>query len=501
MTGGGNASKYFVSLGYDKNRYSSVRNGFQRFTLNAQNTFSPAKNLDISLGLSATYTKSENNNEGINDIISATGRKFYPYADLVDDNGNALAINYGFKEAYKRQREALGSLDWSYRPYEDLQLSDNTTDLVYNRVNAGISYKVSKHFFADAKYQLERSVSITENLMTQKMYTTRDMINRYYNPTGTIKYPVPLGSIFDQSERKLMGHTGRVQLNYDQSFHRHNIVALAGMEVKQLTTTGNQSRLYGYDETILVSQPVDYSTRFPTNPLNSASLVQYPRTVTGLMDRFRSYFGNAAYTYNDRYTLSLSGRIDQTNYFGIKSNQKAVPLWSAGLKWDAAKENFFRSEWLQQLSLRATYGFNGNVNKDLTAFTTVRYGIDGATAGTNATVVSPPNPELRWERVNMLNVGVDFALKRNILFGSLEYFTKKGNDIIGDVAMDPTTGVTSFRSNLTNIKGNGMDLTLSSAILNKAFSWKTTFLFSYATDKVLNYTRIFSAGANTTKQS
>jgi hypothetical protein len=121
----------------------------------------------------------------------------------------------------------------------------------------------------------------------------------------------------------------------------------------------------------------------------------------------------------------------------------------------------------------------------------VRYGADPTNKNTTATVVNPPNPELRWEKVSMMNLGVLFTLKKNVLSGTIEYFSKKGDDLIGDVAMDPTTGITSFRGNLSNIKGQGVDVQLNGKVaVGKQFSWNPAFLFSYATDKVTNYSKV-----------
>jgi hypothetical protein len=87
----------------------------------------------------------------------------------------------------------------------------------------------------------------------------------------------------------------------------------------------------------------------------------------------------------------------------------------------------------------------------------------------------------------MINFGVDFALKNNTIEGSLEYYTRKGIDLIGYSPLDPTTGVNTFRGNTADMKGNGIDIILRSKNLNKQFKWYSTFLFSYAADKVTTY--------------
>ncbi|WP_207515344.1 SusC/RagA family TonB-linked outer membrane protein [Longitalea luteola] len=495
VSGGSGKSQYFLTLGYDKDQSGFKRNSYERYSINVFNTFNPFKNIDINAGFIYTNTRTDNNNPGINDFISPVGRKYYPYAQFEDDYGFALPVSFGFRDTYKALKESQGFLDWQYRPLDELNMADNTTLQQYNRVNFEIRKTFSRSFNIEVKYQYEKQVGKNENLMSQETYFTRNLINVYYNPAGTIKYPVPLGGILDQANNELQGHTGRVQANFNPSWQKHRINGIAGFEVKQLEVKSYQSRLYGYNRDIATSQPLDFVTRFPTNPNNVPVPIPYPRTVTDVIDRYLSYYANASYTYDDRYVLSASGRFDNTNFFGIKSNQRVVPLWSTGFKWNISNEAFFKRGLLDQLALRATYGYNGNVNKDLTAYTTVRYGTDALTRMALATVVNPPNPELRWEKISMINLGVVFALKKNVLNGTIEYFNKKGKDLIGDVAMDPTTGITSFRGNLSNISGKGVDVQLTGKILNGQLSWNATALFSHAIDKVTNYTKTFSGGA------
>ncbi len=102
----------------------------------------------------------------------------------------------------------------------------------------------------------------------------------------------------------------------------------------------------------------------------------------------------------------------------------------------------------------------------------------------------------------MLNLGVVFALKQNVLSGTIEYFSKKGTDLIGEATMDPTTGITLFKGNMANIKGNGVDVQLTGKIVkNRLIGWTSNLLFSYATDKVLKYLKTTSAGGYVTQGS
>lgn len=497
FSGGGANSRYYLTLGYDKDKSNYIGNSFDRFSINATNSFTPFRNIEVNTGLMYTNAKFVNNNPGINDFVYLFSKKYYPYAQFEDENGNALATTFGFRDSYKASKVAQGGfLDWQYRPLDELNLADNVAKQNYNRVNLEIKKTFTPSFNIEVKYQYEKQVKRQNNLMKQETYFTRNLINTYYNPAGTVKSPIPIGGILDQTDYELEGHTGRAQANFNQAWQKHRVNVIGGFEIKQRETESNQNRSYGYNDETLVSTPVDLVTRFPTNPLNTALPIPSGRSITGITERFLSYYANGSYTYNDRYVFSASGRFDNTNYFGIQSNQRIVPLWSLGGKWNISRESFFKSNAFDQLAVRATYGYNGNVNTDLTAYTTVRYTNDPISRASSATVVNPPNPALRWEKISMMNLGVLFTLKKNVLSGTIEYFSKKGNDLIGDVGMDPTTGITSFRGNVSDIKGQGVDVQLNGRVaINKRIGWNPGFLFSYATDKVLNYTKTFSAGA------
>lgn len=502
VSGGGNNSRYFVGISYDKDQSGYKRNGFDRFSINATNQFTPFKNVDVNAGLLYTNTKFENNNPGINDFLYNLTKRTYPYAQVADENGYAVPVTFGYRQTYKVEKENQGFLDWQYRPLDELNLANNISRQNYNRASLEIRKTFVPGFNIELKYQYEKQYRKTNDLMAQESYEVRSLVNQYYNPSSaTNNYPIPFADILDQTISELDGHTGRAQLNFNQTWQRHRVNVIGGFEVKELERKSTLSRFYGYDDEIAVSKPVDYLSKFTTNPNNastSAASIPYENKFTGLLDRFQSYYANGTYTFDDRYILSASGRFDNTNFFGIKANQRLLPLWSAGFKWNLSREKFFSSNLFDQLTLRATYGYNGNINKELTAYTTIQYFINSVTKANAASVLSPPNPDLRWEKVGMLNLGVVFALKENVLSGSVEYFHKKGTDIIGEVNVDPTTGTTSFKSNLANIKGKGVDVQLTGKIINnKVAGWNSTLLFSYAIDKVEDYDRIYVAGTYT----
>src|SRR5690606_13844109 len=215
----------------------------------------------------------------------------------------------------------------------------------------------------------------------------------------------PEGDVLNQSYSNQVVHAGRAQLNFNKQFHlRHDVTALAGMEIRQVHATGQGWQLLGYDPNVLTYQSMfNYTTYYAQRPTGSAKLPAPSASLSDLLDRYVSYYANAAYTYRSRYMLSGSVRWDASNLFGVKANQRGVPLWSLGGSWLVDQEKFFHIDWLSRLKLRLTYGFNGNVDKSSTAYVTAAYENDKLTGLRRAVVRSPGNPQLRWEKVGVWN--------------------------------------------------------------------------------------------------
>src|SRR5690606_20020518 len=131
----------------------------------------------------------------------------------------------------------------------------------------------------------------------------------------------------------------------------------------------------------------------------------------------------------------------------------------------------------------------GNIDKTISAYTTALYYGSGLNAIGEpwAMVTNPPNPDLRWERVSVLNLGLDFQLKNKMLEGSVDFFKKQGLDLIGNMAVPASLGITSFRGNSANTRSNGIDLSLGSMISKGRLNWQGHLLMSYINERVTKY--------------
>ncbi|WP_417355428.1 SusC/RagA family TonB-linked outer membrane protein [Flavobacterium sp.] len=483
VSGGGENNIYYFNAGFDKNLNSLQRDDFSRISMNGSNTYNFFKN-KLSLTNAVYFTKSKTDNNGLN-----ANNVFYPYVKLKDENGNALSVPYQYRQSYIDTVGQGNLLDWSYRPLDELNLRDNTTQLTEYRINTQLRYTVIPGLDISAQYQYNTGNSEGSLMYSQDSYYARDFINKftqYDASTGIYTRPIPLGGILDNLTKNFYSHNFRGQLDFNHQWGvDHELSALAGYEVRDINTSSANNRIYGYDE-LGTNALINYTTFYKYFYSSSSSRIPSNTSRRGTTNRFLSYFANFAYTIKNRYVLSGSARKDESNIFGVKSNQKGVPLWSVGGSWDISKEEFYRLDWLPYLRLRITNGYNGNVDHTLSSLITATVSSGNYYNVPYSTLTNPPNQELRWEKVNTTNFGVDFAIS-NFLNGNIEAYIKNGKDLIGNRLVDPTLGVSTFKGNFANMKGKGIDMTLNSKNIKGNFAWNTTLLFSWTKDKVTKY--------------
>lgn len=494
---------YYLSVGWDRSLSNLVGDSKNRISLKSRNTFKISSNISLDAGI--TYTQN-NDKKGGNlglGFNSAAGKGLYPYARLVDENGKALSIVRQYRNSFTDTVGRGQILDWKYKPYDEINATTRTLKLRDFLINIGLKVRLLKGLDIEALYQFENSLTDGESLYSIDSYFTRELINQFYQPSASNKFPIPIGGIIDQSNSELLSHQGRLQGTYNKSFNNHKIEALAGWEIKNLENTGQSFRLYGYNkEGNVVASLLDYVNRYPQYQYGifaSAikSLIPNPVLVTNTVDRFISYYANINYEFDSKYRLSVNARNDAANLFGVSTNQKGVPLWSIGASWKISDESFLRSStFFNNLSLRTTYGSNGNFSRFSSAYTTATFDTYTTTGALRGTILTPPNRKLTWEQVKTFNIGLDFSILNERLSGSVDVYSKKIKNLIGEIPLDPTTGLTPpgaaagtplYYGNVAEMRGKGMEVTISTLNVNRRIRWSTNFLFSYAQTEVSKY--------------
>jgi TonB-dependent starch-binding outer membrane protein SusC len=491
LSGGNNAFNYNFSGGYNRSlngtRHAKADDGF---TISTDAGFRPLTNLEITTSLK--YSRSRG--RGIN--FSMLGKAF-PYLQLADAEGNALAV--GMKRMPFLDTVGNRSLlDWKYRPLDEIENADADDLIQFVSVNAGISYRLPYGFSISASFQHNTQSANARILYNVNSYYARNLINTYTNLAQSIpnlRNPVPIGGILDIIRSESVSRNMRGQLNFNKLFAiKHAVASMIAAEVGDNRTSGDANRLYGYDKQngSYVSS-IDYATFFPTygGIEGTKTIPNESRTLTAQTNRFVSFVGNVSYTYNSRYSIYASARKDGSNFFGVNTNRKWKPLWSSGLSWDISREKFFKVKWISSLRMRSTYGVSGNPG-NISGYVTMNYSVarDQYSGFPIAFLNGAPNPDLKWENVRIINTAIDFSLWNNRISGSVDVFQKKCTDLIGPDIIPPSSGLLSVTRNVAQLSGHGFEISIISKNTTGAVDWQTNFGLSHArmvVDKVIQF--------------
>lgn len=497
MSGAGTSMAWSAMAGYDRN-IDELGANQQRFNLRLQQVYRPIKTVELHASLRYSNSPSRSGRPAYRSFSGI----LYPYAEFADQNGNPLPLYRQYRQAFIENVASEGKLmDWNYYPLIDHQYQKTNGSASDLLLNTGANYKILDGLHLQMQYQFEQQQQRTRELQGLGSYYTRNIINGYTElmPDGTINRHVPVGDILNTSSNNLLSHQGRVQLDFEKSWLRHGFTAILGSEVRHKRIRSQGNRLYGYDDEFLTFSFPDLTTNYPNYVTGSRSFIPSGASLGDVTTRFASGYANAAYVYDRRYTLSISGRRDASNLFGLHTNDQWNLFWSVGTAWHVSNESFYNFVPLPSLKVRATYGATGNVDPSMVAVTTVRYlsGVNPNTGTPYANFSNYYNPDLRWETSRMLNVGVDFSTSANRLSGSIEFYRKKGHDLFGQVPVEETMGVgRTITRNSGNMKSTGWDVQLSSQNLIGKFAWQTQLNFSQNRDRVTaNHPLTNSAGS------
>ncbi len=493
-------NNYSFSASYDK--INSIYKGKDndRMTLNFQNMFKPSDYVQASVSVNLIIRQDDNNGMSFSDLFNV-----FPYEGILDQEGNYTSMNRAtasmnggtpYRDAFYEANKHYLPYDWEYnlkREFDNKNNSVRSTDL---RIQTGITVKPlgNEDLKLAALYQYERSYTATDDLQNEETFYVRNLVNQYAQKDKT--YPVPKGSVFDQSYGYSNSNNLRLTASYFKTIDRHQFVLFGGFEVRENYLERSQNRRYGFNEQTQTWAPqmnlgVSYPRNFyPTNAYTIESAWNATQNYATTIDRFLSYFGNAAYTLDDKYDVTGSIRLDKSNMFGRSKQYREVPLWSVGAGWLISKENFFNIAWVDRLRLRATYGSNGNVDKS-----TSPYAIGQVTGSENnafiglqgAKIINPANPLLRWEKTMSQNYGVDFNLLHNKVNGKIDYYVKRSRDLLVSQPMNSTLGFNTAKINNGEIKNDGFEIELSVMPVRTAnWSWNSRIAYSYSRNTVVS---------------
>ncbi|MEM6840848.1 MAG: TonB-dependent receptor [Bacteroidota bacterium] len=203
-----------------------------------------------------------------------------------------------------------------------------------------------------------------------------------------------------------------------------------------------------------------------------------------------SWIGRANYSYQDKYLLTLSGRVDGSSRFASAENQYAF-FPSVAAAWNLDQESFISdSEVFDVLKLRASYGRAGS--QAIESFSTqALLGTDllvfNNTTAIGASRLRPNNPELRWETTDQLDIGLEAGFFDSRLYVEVDYYHKTTNDLLLNRQIPSQTGFQTRLENIGSLQNQGIELLINTTNIDtKNFTWSSTLTLAGNRSKVLD---------------
>ncbi|WP_421918830.1 SusC/RagA family TonB-linked outer membrane protein [Marinifilum sp.] len=494
---GSDKYNYYASLKYKDEKESVKRVGNQDYSALINLSANLAKGVKLSTKL--TYSKKDvQNNRPTNHGV------FTEYERILGDNGEQLDMPYTYNQFTLDRYESDGRpYDYHYNIVEEHQLKDNTNEIINNNFQTKLDIDLFKGLRAELSYNYQFGSNKGVNFRNEKSYDVRSTINstaiyEAIDPSrprmgvvGTGKTYLPLGNILEGEDYAAWSSDYRAMLNYSDyldAAKEHFVTALAGIDYRDERTESRVlETLYGYNTQTLNYKSFNKQGTYMTdrgyesqirNTVNEASLKKNK-------NRYLSNYFNASYTYKEKYTVTGSWRLDDSNLFGSSDKYRNVPLWSMGMKWRMKDESFMNVPFLNRLDVRVSYGTGGRIDRGSSPFLTIEMWNSRETSVDFAMVRTWENEELRWETTTTFNVGVDYALFNNRLSGTIEYYSRYTKDLLGSVEMNPTFGVVGMSRNYGEISNKGVEMSLNGTVLqNKDLRWNMSLLLSHNKNKV-----------------
>lgn len=484
----GDRTSSYLSLMYESNKSNYKGSDDEKYNISFRTNAEIFKSLDFSF--IGTFVMSNRNNNG----EMYTGSRYHM---LLDEDGNRNSLPSSFYwpniERYV-PHESFPYQDWSYNPLTEIANRDLKSSTLNSRVQAGLTFKIIDGLTLDTKFQYELLNGQTKNYYKEETYTVRYLVNTsssWDRATNTVKPNHPKGGILDQNKSERTSYNWRNQLTYNKEFFgRDQFSAIAGTEIQNIVyQTTSSPRTFGYDDNRLTVGTLPNGSGGSgalqlTNWTGGRFTIPYTHSFSYSTDRYVSLYANAAYTINSKYTISGSARTDASNLITDDPKYRYAPFWSIGASWNIGKEDFMSDiSWLDRLMLRATYGYNGNVDKSTSFMPLIS--VPGSQniyiQDYTATVSSYGNPTLRWEKTGTIDVGVDFDMFKGKLFGKLDVYNKKGKDLIVSMSIPAVNGTKTQKLNMAEMTNRGFEFELGTTtkLSGNNIVWTGSVNFSY----------------------
>ncbi|QVY66872.1 SusC/RagA family TonB-linked outer membrane protein [Polaribacter sp. Q13] len=450
-SGGNEKATYRISGSYFENKMVLKGNSQQRMSINSNNSVNISDKLTLDLNLVGSYNT--------NTIFSPSS-DYYSFSPLIspyNDDGSFRQY-YRIIEGSNPDGSPRFVEKRFFNSIAEREQNDNGQKAFSFKGAVQLHYRINNDFTFSSQFGLDYNNYVEKIYYSMKNWSGNDL-------SGSAN-----GYATSATANFLNWNTIH-RLNFDKQIGLHHISGVAGIEL-------------GANKSTTISA---WGSGFANDHIRLVTYASFSDGSSSESETTKaSFLGQIAYNYDGRYNLTLNGRNDGNSNFG-KNVQRATFL-SAGASWNIHKESFFKSDLINILSIKGSYGTNGNSRfgtQDPEGVYAIndnfQYG-DALGAG----ISTGANPDLSWETTYMANLGVRIALFNKRLDISTEVYRNKTTNLISKLDASRTTGVTTIVRNVGEIENKGIEVTIESDnIKTKNFSWKTRLLASHNRNKLL----------------
>jgi TonB-linked SusC/RagA family outer membrane protein len=472
VSGATDKTDYFLSAGYLNEDGILKFSGYKRYNLRLNVNTAATNWLNIGVNLDGAMSRRHDVPSG----GTATTNPFY-YSREMGPIYPVYQHDLTTGAFVTDPLTGKNALDWGTpaqmgtRPYAgrsndlgSLQLDDRSSYIFNGDMNTFAEIKFLKDFSFKANLGINYYGS-----------NNTDYQNNQYGDAAPSTPGGNDGGRSTKSSDRQVSLTGNEVLTWNKEFGNHHIRALAGHEN------------YKYQYNVVSANASGFTFPGQTDLDNGAGPFG-PASSYQLDHRIESYFGNVNYDYNQKYLLSGSYRTDGSSRF--RDDVRWGNFYSLGAGWRASQEKFLKNiTWLNELKFRASYGEQGNEslldqNGNAIYYSYIAYYYANGN-GTYTPPSRPVNPGLLWETNKASNAGVDFAMFRNRLQGTVEVFNKQSDNLLFDVPLPISTGYESVYQNIGSMKNYGIEAQLGyTAIRSANFNWRIDLNLTHFKNKI-----------------
>ena len=441
---GSQKADYYVSGQYYQNDKTIKGNTQQRMSLASNVNLKLHKRVKLGIDLSASY----NNND-----LFALGREYYELLPIFSP--------YNADGTYRLYNMVVDGLnaDGTPRFVKQRFLSNSVPEREQNDNNQK-SWYVHTNF--NLKYDIIDGLTYTGQFAYDYTSTLEQTYSSQKNWTGMSSTGEAIG-YSRRSSADITNWTTVHRLNFNRTFGKHTVSAIAGFEAGSRDYT----TMYVTGSGFINDNIRDVSQANTRDGYNSSS-----------RRRKVSVLGQATYSFDHRYYLTVNGRKDGNSQFG--SDVRWANFASIGASWNIHNEKFFHIPWINVLKLKGSYGANGNSRiGSLQSLGTYTYSDSNSYNGELGGVQGQsPNSRLSWETTYMTNLGLRVAALNRIDF-EIEYYHNRTKNLLSQLPVSLLTASTRVYRNVGEIvnKGFEINLTTRNFVANRedGFSWTTDF--------------------------